>query len=676
MIMDWVMALAVIITLMVILPLSPLLAPTEHQDNISDYIVRLLHALAVTAIVFVSCRAANIPLLAANLIYLSVGVAGLLVGRIQKPSKPLNAPSRWAVLAVIVMIIFITSSTYFANERLLARRDEGLYFNYAAYLSNAGRWIVDFQLWNPLSLPLPEFAQVLDTLPGMFVMEGRAEFQAPGAYPILLSHFYTLFGFEGTIAVGALFFALGCYQYFDYWKQRQRPLLGLLLLVALLFNLPSLWLARTTLSETMLAANAAAAIFAILRTIQTNGKTCRRDYYFSILQIATLPLWKIEGSSIAAVLICLLAYLICTRENPLSTRDYYAVVIYAIVITFISTTLFYFGSPLYVKYHLQYQILSLAALFVAGMLSVPIRLFTPLLIGPSKQHVVIAASRIIFITALISLVIYCIFYRPYLEEPHLIVGHPVESVNGMRDFREYSFLNLIDYLGWPSIVFGLFAISLHLIKKGTDSAATLGISALIMISVGSYIYAPMISPDQIWGSRRAIALCIPMILLAASLGFESVFTRYADDKRAHKLLMVITGIVFLTPAWNASGFWDAKENSELNQQLLSMNMRLSNSDAVITDSYVMAIVLGTRFKRPVAYASTPQRLIDYARFAKQAGKRPLLVTQQSMANPNLVMQWQSAPITGTIRPANRAKDLQFSEQISEEIFVYALSDEK
>lgn len=118
------------------------------------------------------------------------------------------------------------------------------------------------------------------------------------------------------------------------------------------------------------------------------------------------------------------------------------------------------------------------------------------------------------------------YVRPDFDGLHRAMSDHVPTVGLLPWAKTLSYLWLTWYLG-PLLVAGGFAGLVWMTGRGLfdrDRAwlATAGVGFATTIL---YLIAPTITPDQPWAIRRFVAVSIPLLLLAAGMGLETVARR-------------------------------------------------------------------------------------------------------------------------------------------------------
>ena len=129
----------------------------------------------------------------------------------------------------------------------------------------------------------------------------------------------------------------------------------------------------------------------------------------------------------------------------------------------------------------------------------------------------------------------------YLEQVQRQAGDPIDIA---RTYAEQSVSWQALYFGWPTVVLavGGYVLLLRRFLRERDYAL-LGLLTMGLSLSALYLWAPEITPDQVYAARRYVPVIMPALLIAAAYALRFVFgalrpARTGDRDRSARLAMI------------------------------------------------------------------------------------------------------------------------------------------
>jgi hypothetical protein len=426
----------------------------------------------------------------------------------------IDLPDALALMAAIVFVIVAASGR---DETLGAGRDQQIYAEAAVALSERGHASGRYSQLDEADRDL------LKGLGGVLVpgltrarngIDQPISTTHPLGWPIWLALAHAMFGIDGLYAANAIVFALGGLLLFLLLRRIVAP--GIAVAATCLFlALPSsIWIAGISLSEPM-----AMLLLLAVPLLAGAGIYCSRWRIAALLLAATLV--RMDSALLIPALIAatMLACAAMPTRRAAATARRFALIQVA---TFGVALLFYLTLfPGYLRSVLE-ETATIAAASLALALALVVAV--PESITGLRRTINAHPTRVVAIALLIGFFAYAAAIRPTLQPFHLI--QQASDLNGRRDYREESLLNLATYVSWPILVFALAGVC-YAIQSSWIGRHGAFRSLLLVIGIGPallYLWSPQVSPDHPWAVRRFVPTVIPYVVLFAAL-FVNVLTR-------------------------------------------------------------------------------------------------------------------------------------------------------
>jgi len=189
--------------------------------------------------------------------------------------------------------------------------------------------------------------------------------------------------------------------------------------------------------------------------------------------------------------------------------------------------------PSYVDATMRQSTLIVAAAAAMGVLTVAL----PQRAMKALGHVAVApVSRLTAVAVLVGFFCYAAFVRP-TRAPFSVFPQG-SALEGLRDFREDSLLNLVANLSWPVTVAALLGAS-AMVWRRWATRQEVGYPLLLILGLGPtalYLTFPLVGPDQPWAFRRFVPLAVPFALV-----YAAIFIQLASERFGRVMAWVGTG---------------------------------------------------------------------------------------------------------------------------------------
>ena len=538
-----------------------------------------------------SCR--EVP----SIVAWSTLLVGAIVSVVVRPillrmPQRIDVPDVIALIAGITFVIVSASGRY---EALGAGRDQQAYAEAAVALSERGNARAIYS-------PLDEADRtLLRNVSGVLVPDvadlhpdanQSMSLTHPLGWPVWLAIAHAIFGMEGVYAANSVVYALGGMLFFVLLRLVVHPAIAVAA-TALLFALPSsLWIARNSLSEPMaMMLLLAIPLFAAagiqrsawpIAVILTAGSLVRIDAALGVP--ATIAAAILTGGAAT------------TSERPTVIRRFASIQLLAHVVTLIMYAALF---PQFLRDLSPY----IAVITTSTLVVTLATYLLPFKIATHLGRLI--DSRIFRLTAvafLVCLFVYAVGIRPTLE-PFSTIRRGVPGLDGTRDFRENSLLDLATYISWP-ILLGAFGGICYGIWTRWPTRGGLLLPLLLVLGLGPallYLWFPHVTPDHPWAFRRFVTTIVPYSLLFAAVFVHVLASRIGRRGPALGALALIAPYSLIASSFGPERFL-FRENDGITDQIATIARELPNNLVVATgvDPNVAAALL-VAYGKPVAF---------------------------------------------------------------------------
>jgi hypothetical protein len=524
-----------------------------------------------------------------------VTIAGLVYVRHRIPGRPRSiGAAAGMALAALVPLGWLYAA--FPNESLLGTRDEGIYSLMAMLLVRTGGVV----LTAPAELAPALFAPFVNGqaffLPGVYATADGVQLQFAPLFPAWVAQFTVATGGWGAFRTSAFLALASTAVFFALARQMFRPALAVLATVVFALEPAQVWAARNNLAEVFAQLLVLGGLLAAVCAVRARARElaslagllfglasfCRLDLLILapliIVYVAAVTLWSekdqgeesrvLIGLAIATVFTQAMAVAVLAWMHPIYLADNLAPVGWA------------------------------AGVSGAGVLALIAARFG------LRRMTAVPVSRIVLASlsaaTLVALFAYAVWVRPELE-PFAKVMRPGSPLDGMRDHRESSLVNLAAYLGWPALVLALLG-SIATTTRFLRGRLAIGPGLVLLgaiVAAGAVLSNPRISPDHFWGIRRFVPLAIPGVILLATFGLRAVLLPLVRNHQRWVVgsLACVAAASLLSLQWPLLLF---QENRGVPSALDALDAHLGNASLVLVrDLDPVATSLFVGYGRPV-----------------------------------------------------------------------------
>lgn len=417
---------------------------------------------------------------------------------------------------------------FFPKESLLGERDEGIYAQHALHLLRTGGSAIDLERMGLAREPgiLAIEQGRAPELPGIYPTGSHWTFQFSAATPVWMTMLAALLGPMGIFRFNAMLGVVNCLAFYALVARFLPPgrrLWAVAALAVFAFQPAQVWVSRNTLSEPLCAWFLLNGLFAGMLAL---GRGSRAIGLVAGGLIGMASFVRIDA--VVFPLAIALATLALVAAGRLQRGSRAAAALHAIALGCYcvnAAALLYFG--VFVRTYLT----GLADLVVPAVAATALCAIATALLGRypglrlSPRH----AARLAWPIAIgaIAVFAYALWLRPDMQPYALIESKLVPQLNGTRDYREVSLVNLSAYLsGAVVLMAGIGAsLGLWLALRNKLSRAKTWALLFLLIPVAVYLWRPMISPDHIWAARRWVPAVFPACIVLAALGASALSAR-------------------------------------------------------------------------------------------------------------------------------------------------------
>jgi hypothetical protein len=464
---------------------------------------------------------------------ISLGALGTVLGtwlarpRRDERAEPTRAGQAPAVGMCLVAVGVAAWNAIDASHHMAVDRDPGVY-------AVAGRWIAEHgSLVVPAGAPwLSVGANVDMWSAGMYPQPGgTVEFQFPHLVPSLLAEAHNIGGDALMFRTPALLGALAlCAVYLVGCRLVRRPWLMLAAATGLAISMPELMVTRDTYSESATQVLVWSGIALLLRGWQTRRATVS---LLAGLMIGATLMTRIDAVAylLPLPLLGAVGWLATPREQQRTLlRPYAAVLLGATLPAIIGTLDVQRRAGTYYD-DLRSQMIRL---YVALGLSVIIALVVVILwprLGRVRGWLTAQRGRLGLAAAWVVAIGLGAAWSLRPDGPRQTTTKPAAGmlerlenvpVQPNRTFGEQSMRWMSWYLGPAAValaIAGLSILVVRAIRRG--SAAAIVVLAMSGGLTALYLWAPNITPEQVWAMRRFVPASLPLFVIAAAVAADA-----------------------------------------------------------------------------------------------------------------------------------------------------------
>lgn len=418
---------------------------------------------------------------------------------------------------------------FFPKESLLGERDEGIYAQHALHLLRTGGSAIDLRALGIADDPaIVAIEQGRATeLPGIYPTPGRWTFQFSAATPVWMAMLGSVLGPQGIFRFNAIVGVLNCLAFFVLTRRILKPsqrMWAIAALVVYALQPAQVWISRNSLSEpfcSWFALNGALlAMIALTRRSRVLGASAG-----ALIGMAGF----VRIDAVIFPLAIVAAWLAAVAVDRGRRSDRFNPALQEIAFGCAAVTALALG---YFLAFVQPYLIGLADMVLGAVVA------TALCACLARAAQTSVALRIprgfaergawLVALAMAALFVYAMWIRPHLQPYALIESKLVPQLNGLRDYREASLLNIAAYLSLPvAIAAGVgAAFASGWAWRGTPGSVRTWILVFLLVPTLIYLWKPMVSPDHIWAARRWAPAVFPACVVFAALACAALSRRW------------------------------------------------------------------------------------------------------------------------------------------------------
>jgi hypothetical protein len=507
-----------------------------------------------------------ILLLAGQLSWPLAGPIGLLgaavaVAVCRTSPEPVDRATAFATLsAAIVCVVWAVVNSFYTAENLYAHRDPTTY-------NLAARWLIDHQ-----RMPIPTRPDLFGAPAGYVDASAGFGSSSPGhvyaqgnhLLPVLLAGAGKVFGVAGLLKANVAFAAIGLFVLFGLARRIVGPVWGLVVMTAMAVSLPMLYVARDTLSEPLALLYLIGGLLLLHRAIAHRRV---RDFALAGFIAASAAMVRIDAYVALIALVAVAAVLLVSArpgERARVGRQVVALLVAAIGPIWIGWADVAWLSNGYYhdeRTHILEQIAALVLCVIVGGAAVLVSWRPGVRAWVAAQSTRYRAATIA--SWLVVVVFAFLASRPlwlvargggldlYLASVQRQAGVKVDIG---RTYAEQSVSWQALYFGWPTVLFavaGYVLLLRHFLRE--REYVLLGLLTMGLSLSALYLWAPNITPDQVYAARRYVPVIMPALVIAAAYALRYLFGRFGRIGRtvavAGALAMLALPLVATVPAF-------------------------------------------------------------------------------------------------------------------------------
>jgi hypothetical protein len=487
-------------------------------------LVLLLGAVGgvVTALFVVAGQVAAVPVLAASLLLTVLAAQRLAPLRV--------APDRQDALASLVVLVlvgvWVAANAPYVSESLFVSRDPSVFTLSAVWISQEGSPLIDpgDGRWTGSGFE--------------YGADGLLRSQNTHVVPALAAVAGSLLGQRALLSAGLVVGAAVLVGMYALTRRIAGPWWALAATAGLGLGLPALTVTRGLYTEplTTLFVLAAATVLAAGARRTTTSVVVAAG-----LCAGGAAMVRIDGSLVVAGLVPVVALLAWRREavddGDAVPRTIRAVAVFvasaAVPAALGAIDLVLWTAPSYLQTHGPAYLPAGALVLVAAAGAVVVAVLAGRAVaraGGDRPGVVHLLHRLepamVAVTGLVCLALVTApLWRtgrnldrdgPYADAVLALQVQHGLPVDPTRSYDELAAISIAWYQGWPALLLGLLG-AVAMLRTGFRSRAELlVVPALVLPLLCVYVVDLGITPDQIWASRRLVAVVVPLLLVGAA----------------------------------------------------------------------------------------------------------------------------------------------------------------
>lgn len=415
----------------------------------------------------------------------------------------------------------------FPNENIFGENDSGVYANHAVYIAHHGRLDIpypDLPVFRSSFRPITPRHPIFDRdsyLPGILVTPPTMTVYFGHLFPVWLAQAFATFGPHGLFRLNALLAGLSVAVFYGMCRSAVPKACAVVGTLFLALNPSEIWLARVTLAEMFTQLLVWSGLLLLARSVQRTSLTLARG---AGVCLGLSALVRIDSLLLAPLLLLVPLMLKIIEDWPARRLLPVWAAFYQIVFPLLVLAVGYYAfwsTPYF--YSLSAQLRKIG---VASAAALVLLLATSSRTGDRLRPWLTGKTALLLICAGVwALAAYAYGIRPHIGH-YTVIDRPGHPLDGLRDYREDSLVNLAVYLSLPVLWTALlgWCVTLYTVarKKG-DVSLTTGLVVVAGFSA-VYLWAPMVAPQHFWAIRRFVPVVIPGFIFFATCGAWSIIS--------------------------------------------------------------------------------------------------------------------------------------------------------
>lgn len=534
-----------------------------------------------------------------------------LAGRIRMHARPRAKALGILVVAAIVMTAGVLYA-FFPKESLLGERDEGIYAQHALHLLRTGGSAIDLQALGVAGDPAIVAIERgrAPELPGIYPTPGRWTFQFSAATPVWMAMLGSVLGPQGIFRFNAIVGVLNCLAFFVLVRRILKPsqrVWAIAALVVYALQPAQVWISRNSLSEPFCSwfvlNGATLAMIALAKRSRVLAASAG-----ALIGMAGF----VRIDAVIFPLAIVAAWLAAVAVDRGRRSERFNPALQEIAFGCAAVTALALG---YFLAFVRPYLVGLADMVLGAIIA------TALCACVARAAQTSAALRIPrrfaergagpVALAMVALFVYAMWIRPHLQPYALIESKLVPQLNGLRDYREASLVNVAAYLSLPvAIAAGIgAAFASSWAWRGTPGSIRTWVLVFLLVPTLVYLWKPMVSPDHIWAARRWAPAVFPACVVFAALGCAALSRRWRASY-AYAAVAVVSLALGANLLWQQRDTLLLREDAGMVAQIAAIAGQLPRdqvSYVVAAGPLASALITGFGARVvPVASASGPQ----------------------------------------------------------------------
>ena len=495
---------------------------------------------------------------------LALGVVGASVAVWLVRIEAAEIARREVVLAGVAMGIvgiWALLNLRYSAENLFAQRDSATY-------ELTARWLVDHQ-----SLPIHTQPDLFgspfgsDGTSAGFQRQTDTTVFAQGNHllPVLLATVGSVFGTTAMLKANVVLAGIALLGFFAIARRVVGAEFALVGLLAFAVSMPMIYVSRDTFTEPLALLFLMGGMALLYRAVGT-GRTV--DFGAAGFVTSMAAVVRIDAYAALLSLLVVAAILLAIapphrrRETAWRSAALIGSAVPMVVVGYLDVS---WLSPGY--YHNQRsQIIPVAVaaflLAVVGAVTVvvawswqePIKARIGTLAGRLLLSRVAAATVIVAFLVLLSRP-WWLTTRGEFDNLILRVAQQAQGlpVDGTRLYTEYTVDWQAMYFGWPTVILAVlgYVLLLNQLIRRSDYRL-LGFLVMALSLSALYLWAPLITPDQVWAMRRYVPVVVPGLIIAAMATLRTAWTWWSTSNAGRAVVrggVIVACVAALVIPW-------------------------------------------------------------------------------------------------------------------------------